>query len=86
MYPSYNQRLTIAPSSVQYGASLEDEVVAKFCAKTGWRHFDAGLLRYPVHDFLGGSPNGLLSSADGKHFAMLEIKCPFRKEIVDEIS
>ena len=65
---------------------MEDEVVAKFCEKTGWRHFDAGLLRHPVHDFLGGSPDGLLSSADGKRFAMLEIKCPFRKEIVDEIS
>lgn len=72
--------------SLQYGASLEDEVVTKFCAKTGWKHFDAGLLRHPVHHFLGGSPDGLLSSADGTEFALLEIKCPFSKAIVDEIS
>jgi hypothetical protein len=71
---------------LQYGASLEDEVVAKFCDQTGWKHFDAGLLRHPVHDFLGGSPDGLLSSADGTQFALLEIKCPYRKTIVDEIS
>ena len=60
--------------------------MAKFCNQTGWKHFDAGLLRHPIHDFLGGSPDGLLSSADGTQFALLEIKCPYRKTIVDEIS
>ena len=69
----------------EYGAALEDTVVEKFCQKYGWRHFDAGLLRHPTIDFLGGSPDGLLSSDDGTRFAILEIKCPLVKDIKDEV-
>jgi putative phage-type endonuclease len=68
-----------------YGASLEDFVVEKFCSKFGWKHFDSGLLKHPSIDFLGGSPDGLLSSKDGSRFALLEIKCPLIKDIKDEV-
>jgi putative phage-type endonuclease len=60
-------------AATRHGAALEEEVVAKFCAKFGWDHYEGGLLKHPTIDFLGGSPDGLLSRPDGSDCALLEV-------------
>jgi putative phage-type endonuclease len=42
--------------------------------------YEFGLIRHPVHDFFGASPDGI--SEDG---IMLEIKCPFKRKINGEV-
>lgn len=68
-----------------HGQKWEDRVSELFCEKTGFKAYDAGLLLHPTISFLGGSPDGLLSSTDGEKCALLEIKCPLYREIKDEV-
>lgn len=68
-----------------HGQQWESHVSDLFCKKTGFKAYDAGLLLHPTIPFLGGSPDGLLSSEDGGKCALLEIKCPLYRAIKDEV-
>lgn len=68
-----------------HGQKWESYVSDLFCEKSGFKAYDAGLLLHPTIPFLGGSPDGLLSSEDGLKCALLEIKCPLFREIKNEV-
>jgi putative phage-type endonuclease len=67
--------------ATRHGQFWEEHVQNLFCERLGWNHYDSGLLLHPTIDFLGGSPDGLLSRPDGSDCALLEIKCPLRRQI-----
>lgn len=71
--------------ATRHGQKWEDHVSRLFCEKHGYQAYDAGLLLHPTIPFLGGSPDGLLSTQDGSKCALLEIKCPLYREIKDEV-
>lgn len=72
-------------AATEHGARWEDFVRDKFCEETGLECFEAGLLPHPTIDFLGGSPDGLLSNKEGTYAALLEIKCPLRRRITGTV-
>lgn len=71
--------------ATRHGQKWEDYVSDLFCKQYGYQAYDAGLLLHPTIPFLGGSPDGLLSTEDGSKCALLEIKCPLYREIKDEV-
>jgi putative phage-type endonuclease len=71
--------------ATRHGQQWEDFVRDKFCAEYGLQCYEAGLLPHPTIDFLGGSPDGLLTSETGDYAALLEIKCPLRRRITGTV-
>ncbi|GAQ91011.1 hypothetical protein KFL_007120150 [Klebsormidium nitens] len=71
--------------ATRHGQKWETFASDLFCERHGFKAYDAGLLLHPTIPFLGGSPDGLLSTEDGSRCALLEIKCPLRREIKDEV-
>jgi putative phage-type endonuclease len=71
--------------ATRHGQRWETHVSDLFCEKNGYKAYDAGLLLHPTIPFLGGSPDGLLSTEDGSDCALLEIKCPLYRQIKDEV-
>jgi putative phage-type endonuclease len=67
--------------ATRHGQFWEEHVQKLFCERHGWDHYDGGLLLHPSIDFLGGSPDGMMSRPDGSACALLEIKCPLRRQI-----
>ena len=63
-----------------HGNKYEDEARDIFCAQYGEVAHEIGLRPHPDHPWLGGSPDGITES--GK---LLEIKCPLRREIKEEV-
>lgn len=64
-----------------HGERWEPFVRDKFCAETGLKCYEGGLLPHPTVPFLGGSPDGLLTNEEGTYCALLEIKAPLRRKI-----
>lgn len=66
--------------ATKHGEKYEDEARDKWCAMTGEVSHEIGLFPHPVHDWLGGSPDGITES--GK---LIEIKCPLKRKITNEV-
>ena len=70
--PPFNA--TIAP--LAWGIKYEEVAKRLYEARHRVRVHELGLLRHPVLDFIGASPDGIT-----EHGIMLEIKCPWRRKI-----
>ena len=66
--------------ATEHGNKYEDEARLLFGEMYGLETWDVGLFRHSKYKWLGGSPDGIAS--DG---ALLEIKCPVKREIKHEI-
>ncbi len=66
--------------ATEHGNRYEDEARDIYCEKYGEVSHEIGLHPHPVYKWLGGSPDGITES--GK---LLEIKCPLRRAIKDEV-
>jgi putative phage-type endonuclease len=66
--------------ATRHGEKYEDEARDKWCEMTGEVSHEIGLYQHPVHDWLGGSPDGITES--GK---LIEIKCPLKRHITSEV-
>tara|TARA_R110002074_G_scaffold43392_1_gene113153 strand:- start:1 stop:726 length:726 start_codon:yes stop_codon:yes gene_type:complete len=66
--------------ATRHGEKYEDEARDKWCDLTGEVSHEIGLYQHPVHDWLGGSPDGITES--GK---LIEIKCPLKRKITPEV-
>jgi putative phage-type endonuclease len=63
-----------------HGNKYEDEARDIYCARYGEVSHEIGLRAHPLYSWLGGSPDGITES--GK---LLEIKCPLKREIKEEV-
>lgn len=63
-----------------HGNKYEDEARDKYCAQYGEVCHEIGLRPHPLHNWLGGSPDGITES--GK---LIEIKCPLKRKITPEV-
>ena len=63
-----------------HGNKYENEARDIYCARYNEVAHEIGLRPHPVHQWLGGSPDGITES--GK---LLEIKCPLKREIKAEV-
>ena len=63
-----------------HGNKYEEEARDIYCARYNEVAHEIGLKQHPEHPWLGGSPDGITES--GK---LLEIKCPLRREIKEEV-
>lgn len=63
-----------------HGNNLEDQARDIYCEKYGEVCHEIGLHPHPEYSWLGGSPDGLTES--GK---LVEIKCPLKRDIKNEI-
>jgi putative phage-type endonuclease len=67
-------------AATMHGNKYEDEARDIYCLKYNEVAHEIGLRPHPEHQWLGGSPDGITES--GK---LLEIKCPLRREIKEEV-
>jgi hypothetical protein len=73
--------------AVNWGTTLESVALAAYELETGLIVGRDGFCAHPDHDWLGGSPDGIVF--DPSEFSpggsgLLEIKCPFSQELWDE--
>jgi putative phage-type endonuclease len=61
---------------LQWGVKYEPAAIYVYRHMFGVRVHDFGLLMHPDHPFIGASPDGI-----NEHGVMLEIKCPYRREL-----
>ena len=76
-----------------HGQKYEDEAIEKYCRIMGKTNYNFGCISYTdvhttnlEHSFLAGSPDGIVESKDnpnGEEPILLEVKCPFRRKIID---
>jgi putative phage-type endonuclease len=79
-----------------HGQKYEDTAIELYCRITGKRNFNFGLICYadvhknsnnhnPEHDFLAGSPDGIVESIDNsdEEPILLEVKCPYKRPVKD---
>lgn len=79
-----------------HGQKYEDTAIDLYCRITGRKNYNFGCICYSdVHsefkhynsdyDFLAGSPDGIAESLynENEEPILLEVKCPFRRKIVD---
>jgi len=66
--------------ATEHGNKYENIARDIYCEKFGEVAHEIGLYPHPVYKWLGGSPDGITES--GK---LLEIKCPLRRKITDEV-
>jgi putative phage-type endonuclease len=66
--------------ATEHGNKYENVARDIYCERYGEVAHEIGLYPHPVYDFLGGSPDGITES--GK---LLEIKCPLRRKITNEV-
>jgi putative phage-type endonuclease len=64
-------------AATQWGTANEEQVRDRFCAENGEVCHETGCIPHATIPFLGASPDGILESG-----ALLEIKCPLRREPV----
>lgn len=67
-------------AATEWGNKYEDEARIKYEEMFNEKVHEVGLLPHPTIDFLAGSPDGVTESG-----RLVEIKCPLRREIKDEI-
>ena len=67
-------------AATEHGNKFEDEARDLYCERYGEVSHEIGLYQHPVYPWLGGSPDGLTES--GK---LIEIKCPLRRKISNEV-
>jgi putative phage-type endonuclease len=67
-------------SATRHGEKYEDEARILYEQRHGEVVHELGLVPHPVHNFLGGSPDGVTES--GK---LVEIKCPPQRAILPEV-
>ena len=67
-------------AATEWGNKYEDEARIKYEEMFDEKVHEVGLLPHPTIDYLAGSPDGVTSSG-----RLIEIKCPLRREIKDEI-
>lgn len=70
----------ISNQAVIWGTMFEEAALKIYSKRNGCVIYDFGLLRHPYKPYLGASPDGITDIG-----IMLEIKCPFRREITGEI-
>jgi putative phage-type endonuclease len=66
--------------ATEHGNKYENVARDLYCEKYGEVAHEIGLHPHPLYNWLGGSPDGITES--GK---LLEIKCPLRRKITDEV-
>ena len=66
--------------ATEHGNKYENIARDIYCEKYNEVAHEIGLYPHPVYKWLGGSPDGITES--GK---LLEIKCPLRRKITDEV-
>ena len=66
--------------ATEHGNKYENVARDIYCEKYGEVAHEIGLHPHPLYNWLGGSPDGITES--GK---LLEIKCPLRRKITDEV-
>lgn len=66
--------------ATEHGNKYENVARDLYCAKYNEVAHEIGLHPHPVYKWLGGSPDGITES--GK---LLEIKCPLRRKITNEV-
>lgn len=66
--------------ATEHGNKYENEARDIYCERYGEVSHEIGLHPHPLYKWLGGSPDGITES--GK---LLEIKCPLRRAIKDEV-
>jgi putative phage-type endonuclease len=66
--------------ATEHGNKYENIARDIYCEKYGEVAHEIGLHPHPLYSWLGGSPDGITES--GK---LLEIKCPLRRKIKDEV-
>lgn len=62
--------------ATRWGQKYEDIICAVYCQRNKTEVKEYGLIQHDTYPFIGASPDGI--SSDG---IMLEIKCPFRRQI-----
>lgn len=72
--------------AVDWGTALEPVALMQYVADTNYIVDKAGFERHPEIDWLGGSPDGIVSGIDYPAVGrwLLEIKCPFSQELWDQ--
>lgn len=68
-----------ANPALAHGHKYEDEALAQYCELTGLTVFRFGFMKHPTISFLGGSPDGVTNTG-----ILLEVKCPYRRKIVQD--
>ena len=63
--------------ATEWGTKMEPVAIKMFEEEYGEKVNELGLVPHPVHNFLGGSPDGLTDTN-----CLVEIKCPMRRKIV----
>jgi putative phage-type endonuclease len=66
--------------ATEHGNKYENIARDIYCERYGEVAHEIGLYPHPVYKWLGGSPDGITES--GK---LLEIKCPLRRKMTDEV-
>jgi putative phage-type endonuclease len=66
--------------ATEHGNKYENVARDLYCEKYGEVAHEIGLHPHPLYKWLGGSPDGITET--GK---LLEIKCPLRRKITDEV-
>ena len=65
---------------IKWGTMYEDVASAVYCARNRVHVHEFGLLQHPDIPHMGASPDGITSLG-----VMLEIKCPYRRQITGEV-
>ncbi|PNH01828.1 hypothetical protein TSOC_012256 [Tetrabaena socialis] len=65
---------------IKWGTMYEDVAQQIYCQRNRVTMHEFGLLKHPVIDHIGASPDGISELG-----VMLEIKCPYRRQITGEV-
>jgi hypothetical protein len=66
--------------ATRHGEKYENEAREIYCSRTGEKAHDLGLVQHQTIDWLGGSADGITENG-----ILLEIKCPMKRAIKDEV-
>lgn len=76
LFGQYMSRTELYNRAVLWGTETEPMARGEYIDRTGYEVSEVGFIRHSKIDWLGDSPDGLVTDNDGKIAGTIEIKCP----------